>query len=126
MKMKPSVALALLAMAAVLTFTSCDLGGGKSGPDVQTGTLVVKNNSSYTIYYLYVSSYPVSSWAGAVDQLGTSTIYANGGSFTLVNIPAGYYSFMAQSSGHTVTWLNDSSNYIGAGSTFTWTLVDTL
>jgi hypothetical protein len=90
--------------------------------DPQKGTLVVKNNSSHDVFYLYVAPYPVTSWG--VDRLGTGTIAANGGSFTLSNIPAGNYAFEAIDSSGDIIWQRNSANYIGAGSTYTWTLIN--
>jgi hypothetical protein len=88
----------------------------------QPGTLVVQNNSSYVVYYLYVAPYPVTAWG--VDRLGSGTIAANGGSFTLPNLPAGDYAFKATDSNGSHVWQRNSANNIGEGSTYTWTLVN--
>ncbi len=54
--------------------------------------LVVVNNSSYTIGYLFVSPSSDSTWGS--NQLGTFVI-SPGDSFTIENIPDGIYDFLA-------------------------------
>lgn len=49
----------------------------------------IRNNSSWDIHYLYLSLTSDDEWG--VDQLGDDVIEANGGEFTLTDIPCGAY-----------------------------------
>lgn len=111
---------AALVLAATVILVGCDEagaddGGGSSGGS--NATLVVQNDSSYTIMYLYVSPSSSSSWG--TDQLGSSTI-APGASFTLNNIPPDVYDLWAENStGYDYVRANE---VFSAGVTKTWTL----
>ncbi len=60
-----------------------------TGGEANSSDVTIVNDSNYTIYYLYVS--PTSDNMWGEDQLGSEVISANGGSFTLTNIPCDSY-----------------------------------
>lgn len=91
-----------------------------SSPNTQKATVIVQNNSSYSIYYLCYSLSSESTWGP--DLLGTSTIHA-GASYTISGIPAGTYDFRAQTSQKALTAIYSNVS-IEAGTNFTWTLED--
>jgi len=119
MKYKNKILSTVLILFLTITFIGCDLLGddGSSGTTVSNATLVVVNNSSYDIYYLYVSPSSSSEWGN--NQL-TSTLYS-GYSFTLNNIPPGEYDLHADASG--ITWTR-ANQMLNEGATWTWTLID--
>jgi len=82
-----------------------------------TGSLKVVNNSSYTIYYLYVSPSGATTWGS--DQLSTYTILP-GYSYTLNLIP-GTYDMRAESTNSTYYW-QQFNIPITANNTYTWSL----
>jgi hypothetical protein len=84
---------------------------------VATGSLKVVNNYNYPITELYVAGSTSSTWGA--NQL--SAPIPVGGSFTVTNIPAGNYDFLAYSS-NGASW-NRWGQTIAAGTLFTWTLV---
>lgn len=67
-------------------------GGGSSGGSVSGVTLTIINNSGRDIWYLYIIPQNSANWGS--DQLGSDTI-PNGTSYTITNIPPGYYDLRA-------------------------------
>jgi hypothetical protein len=51
--------------------------------------VVIKNNSSWEIHNLFISSVDTQEWGP--DQLGDDVISAGGGTYTLTDIPCGAY-----------------------------------
>lgn len=88
---------------------------------VTTARLVVRNQSSYSIWYLYLGVCG-GSWSG--DQLGANVINP-GGQFTLSGIPPGCWYFRADTSAAVNRrWQTPSGVTLTAGQTYTWTLVN--
>jgi hypothetical protein len=86
-----------------------------------TARLVVRNQSSYTIWYLYLGACG-GQWSN--DQLGASTI-PPGGQFTLSGIPPGCWYFRAETSASVnVRWTTPSGVQLSPGQAYTWTLVN--
>ena len=110
----------LLILILAFVFLGCDLLGddGSSGTTVSNATLVVVNNSSYDIYYLYVSLSTLSSWGN--NQM-TSVLYP-GYTYTLNEIPPGEYDLWAEDNSGTY-WERYYEN-LTDGETWTWTLID--
>jgi hypothetical protein len=103
----------VLSLVCGLALTSCG-GGGSSGP----ATLEVRNNTSTSIWYLYVSPSTDSTWGP--DQLGANII-APGGTFRLTGITCDrQYDLRVDSSSSqmAVRW----NVYFGCGSTIQWTI----
>ncbi len=122
MKRVVRFALVFIALAGLVLLVGCDeagtsdSGGGGGG----SASLRVNNNSSYTVWYLYVRPSTSSSWGP--DQLGASTTISPGGSFLLTNIPAGInYDLRADSSSGNWTRYGVPMT---SGGTFTWNLVN--
>jgi hypothetical protein len=86
---------------------------------LEGATLKVINNTTDSIYYLYISPVTSSDWGP--DLLGSGTIAA-GATYYIYNIPPGYYDLKAESSGNVV--IETVSNYyFQDNSTITWTVV---
>jgi hypothetical protein len=85
------------------------------------GSLRVVNSTSYTITQLFVS--PASQGTWGADQLPTTI--PPGGSFTVVDIPAGTYDLKAVASDGTTFWQTNGIT-IPASGTYTWTLLPAL
>lgn len=82
-----------------------------------SASLKVVNNSSYTLYYLYLS--PCGSTVWGPDLLGNDRIPI-GYTATLRNIPCGQcYDMKVETSGHSIG-ATRYNNYFSCGSTFTW------
>ena len=100
---------------------SSGAGGGSSTPPTtsngdQSATLHVQNNSSYPVFYLYVSPCGSDSWGG--DQLAENVISA-GQAFNLNGIPDGCYDFLAEAPDG---YWDRYGTQLGAGQTFDWSL----
>lgn len=108
---------ALVVGLVVLMLGGCSLFSGIFGGNA---SFRVQNNSSYTIFYLYVSPSSVTTWGS--DQLGLSTI-APGASFTLNNLTPGNYDSKVTDSSD--SWYRE---YYGwsfvAGTTTTWNVTN--
>ena len=88
-----------------------------NGPN--TGWLRVVNSSSYTVWDFYLKKAGASSWGSDLLQTYIST---GGFTWTLKDIPSGYYDAEADTSG-TFYW--QSFNFdITAGATRSWTLIN--
>jgi hypothetical protein len=72
----------------MLSLIACRFGGGGAEPEDKTSDLVVINESSQDICYLYLSSVDEETWGE--DQLEDDIIEARQ-RFTLEGIPAGVY-----------------------------------
>jgi hypothetical protein len=96
----------------------CEVGETTSCPNDCPAILKTQNNSSYTIYYLYVAKCGSTEWG--VDQTGAGYI-SPGSAFTLSGVPPGCYNFRAQNSS-TIYWQTSSPVTLQPSSTFTWTL----
>lgn len=93
--------LALLALMTLALGCGSSDGAPTSGPASAGSTsaeLLLVNQTSQAVYYLYVSPCAQSTWGG--DQLG-SRVVPSGGTFTVNNIPPGCYDLRAEASGHT-------------------------
>jgi hypothetical protein len=86
-----------------------------------TARLLVRNNSSYTIYYLYLRTCSSSTWSG--DQLGANVIVP-GGTFTLSGIPPGCWFFRAEDAGAAHRWTSPTGTSLVGGQTYPWTLIN--
>jgi hypothetical protein len=82
--------------------------------------LRMTNNSSYTIFYLYVKTCASSAWGQ--EQLGANVV-SPGVSFTISNIPPGCYNFKANDSGLAHTWQSPAVN-LTPGAQYTWTIIN--
>lgn len=85
-----------------------------SGP----ASLVTVNQSTYTVYSLYVATCGATTWGP--DQLGANVIQPNG-QFTLTGIPAGCWQLRAETQGSTRYWQRFNVSF-APGSQLTWTL----
>ena len=85
-----------------------------------TTSLVIDNQSSATICYVYVSPRESDSWGE--DQLGQNTVINSGDSFTLEDIPAGNYDFQALDCDQNV--LDEHYGVDLAPPSFTWSVYD--
>ncbi len=101
-----------LSMLSVLALAACGGGGGQvgttTGPVVAgaTATVVIRNVSRETIYYVYMSPSSDSNWGP--DLLGSSTL-AVGQSLTLSNINGGVWDLrVVDGSGHWKEWRNEN------------------
>jgi hypothetical protein len=95
----------------------CEVGETTSCPADCPSSLKTVNNSSYTVYTLYVARCEDTTWG--VDQTGTGYI-ASGSSFTLNSIPPGCYELKAENT--TTRYWQSQPFQLQPGSTFTWTL----
>ncbi len=94
-------------------------GGGDREPVSSTSSLLLVNDSSISIWYLYVSPSSSSSWGG--DQLGANVV-SPGERFTLRSIPCGQrYDLKVEGSGH-ATLATSYGVYFACGETMTWRL----
>lgn len=95
-------------------------GGGSAGEaSSSVSSLRVVNQSSLTVWYLYVSPSTSSSWGP--DQLGSHVI-SPGGTFTVNDIPCGRnYDLKIEGAGHT-TLATRYGVYFSCGSTMSWRL----
>ncbi len=84
-------------------------------------SMTTQNNSSYTIYHLYIWACGTTSWGP--DQLG-SHIIAPGQSFTITSIPPGCWDFRAETSGAAQWWQTPSGVNLTAMEHYTWTLIN--
>ncbi|MBL9021315.1 MAG: hypothetical protein JNL21_03915 [Myxococcales bacterium] len=82
-------------------------------------TILVANNSSYTICYLYAAPCSSSTWGP--DQLGSSTL-PSGYTIEFSEVPPGCYDFRAESC-DSMYW-ESLGNYIAAGDYYTLTLTN--
>ncbi len=87
--------------------------------DSGSATLRIVNNSSYTIYYVYISPSSSSTWGD--DQLGESTIAP--GYYYDFTLTPDTYDLKAEASGH-VLLATEYSVSFADGETKTWTLSD--
>ena len=78
-------------------------------PPAVPATLVVSNDSPFTVYYLYVSASGESSWGP--DQMRPNAMIHPGGSFVLHGIPAGSWDIMASGSDGTPVWTSDTLGF---------------
>jgi hypothetical protein len=83
---------------------------------VTTYTLIVKNNSNYTVDGMYLRSCGASSWGS--DLLTTSV---SPGQQVSGAEPAGCFDLKAQSTSSNLVWLRYAQTIQGGG-TYTWTL----
>lgn len=95
----------------------CEVGETTSCPADCPASLKTVNNSSYTVYTLYVAKCEDTTWG--VDQTGSGYI-AVGTSFTLNGIPPGCYEFKAENT--TTRYWQSQPVVLQPSSTFTWTL----
>ena len=85
-----------------------------------SATLIVQNDSSETIFYLYVSRSIDPDWGP--DQLGSSTVIDPGESFRLEGIPCGIdYDLMATDA-YDQPLATTFGNRFACGDTLTWRL----
>ena len=98
--------------SATETATSC---ASDCGAKLRT-----QNNSSYTIYYLFVRRCTDSAWS--TDQLSTSI--PPGSAFTLTGIPPGCWYFKANDSGLVHTWLTPTGVTLQQAQEYPWTLIN--
>lgn len=97
-------------------FLACDNNNDSSNNTQESATLVVQNNTSYTIYWLYVSPSSDDSWGQ--DQLGSNVI-SPGSSFRLVGIVPGTYDIRAEVSDRSLYWQKFGISF-SAGATVTF------
>ena len=86
-----------------------------------TATLVIKNQSSYDIWYFYMSYAGTDQWSE--DLLGDDILYS-GYNFTISNIPVGSFDLLARSSSYYNYVWTEYYFSMEAGKTYTWTLYD--
>jgi hypothetical protein len=90
------------------------------GDCVTNAALVVRNQSSYSVWYLYLRPCG-GNWS--TDQLGANIVNP-GAQFTLSGIPPGCWDFRAETSPSVnLYWLRTGTS-LAAGQTFTWTLTN--
>ena len=95
-----------------------ETGGGTGS---STASLRVSNQSSISIWYLYVSPSESSSWGS--DQLGANVL-SPGESFNLTGIPCGRsYDLKVEGSSHN-TLATRWSVYFACGESFNWRLTN--
>jgi hypothetical protein len=100
-----------------------DAGPGEippEDPDPSTATLIVQNDSSQTIFYLYVSPTIESDWGP--DQLGASNVLPPGESFQLNDIPCGVQYDLMAADAYNEPLAATFENYFACGDTLTWRL----
>ena len=97
----------------------CEANEATSCPADCPASLRVQNNSSYTIYNLYVAQC-TGSWGS--DQTGSSYI-PPGYAFTLTGIPPGCWLFRATTAGEQY-WQTPSGVTLAPSTQYTWTLVN--
>ncbi len=73
-------------------------------PPGSPATLVVVNNSPFTVYYLHVSPSGETTWGP--DQMRPSATIPPGGSFVLRGIPTGTWDVLATGNSGTPVWTN--------------------
>ena len=113
---------ATCADCAVCGNAVCEAGEAETCPtDGCSATLIVQNNSSYTIYNLYVRTCDAATWG--VDLTGAAFISPSN-SFTVSAIPPGCYFFRASTSGDAMYWQTPSGIELAPLQTYTWTLVN--
>ncbi|HSN25369.1 MAG TPA: hypothetical protein VLT45_03765 [Kofleriaceae bacterium] len=95
----------------------CEAGEETSCPKDCPASLVVQNNSSYTVYNLYAAPCG-GAWTG--DQTGASYINP-GASFTLTGIPPGCWSFRATTYGDAISWTAPPTT-MAPDTQYTWPL----
>ena len=113
-------ALALLALTTLATACGSSDGATDGSPvaGATTAELMLVNQTSQSVYYLYVSPCSQSTWGA--DQLG-SRVVPSGGSFAVMNIPAGCYDLRAEVSGR-VNIATRRGVEFPRGIRITWTL----
>jgi hypothetical protein len=96
-------------------------GGGGGGSEATTTALTIRNSSSVTIWYAYISPSGNPSWGP--DQLG-SRVLSPGSSIRFTGIPCGRsYDLKVEGSGH-ATLATRYGQYLSCTSEFTWTLTN--
>jgi hypothetical protein len=85
-----------------------------------TATLVVRNDSSATVFYLYVSPSVESSWGP--DQLGSSNVIDPGESFQVNGIPCGQNYDLMATDAYDEPMATSFGNFFACGDTLTWRL----
>ena len=95
----------------------CEAGEETSCPNDCPASLVVQNNSSYTVYNLYAQPCG-GGWTG--DQTGASYINP-GASFTLTGIPPGCWSFRATTYNDALSWTS-SPTTMAPSTQYNWPL----
>lgn len=96
----------------------CETGETTSCPADCPASLVTVNNSSYTVFSLYVAACGATAWG--VDQLGANTI-PPGSQFTLTGIPPGCWQLRGETQGATRYWQRFNVQF-APSSQLTWTL----
>jgi hypothetical protein len=97
------------------TASSCSSDCSSGG----SATLVIENNSSLTVFYLYVAPCSATNWGP--DQLNSNVI-VSGDTFTLGEIPADCYDLRAETQDGGYWEAQDT--YMSGGQTYTWPLTD--
>ena len=103
----------LSVLAAALALTAFALPS-----DSNQGQILVQNQSSHTIYYIYASPCSSSDWGN--DLLG-SDVLPSGRSF-YIDVVAGCWDLRAEAQNGTVTEARGAQ--VGAGQQVPWTLFD--
>lgn len=86
-----------------------------------TAKLRTQNNSSYTIFYLYLRSCSSTTWSA--NQIPT-TVISPGQSLTLTGIPFGCWFFRAEDSGHVHRWENPTGAQLTNNTPYPFTLIN--
>ena len=105
---------------AVCNNNVCETGETTSCPGDCPATLRTVNQSSYTVYSLYVARCEATEWGP--DQTNAGVINA-GSSFTLTNVPPGCWDMRAEGYNGTPYWQRFGVQITALG-TFTWTLTN--
>jgi hypothetical protein len=104
---------ALVLALSVAAFTGCDeITGGDDA------TIVVENNASVTVFYMYISECTDDDWGE--DELGSETIAP--GEEEEFDVDAGCWDLRAEFSDD--TFAEDFGIELDEGDEFTWELVD--
>ena len=112
MTLRRSIGALTLALS-VFAFTGCDdLTGANDA------TIVVENNASVTVFYLYISECSDDDWGN--DELGNETIAP--GEEEEFDVDAGCWDLRAEFSDE--TFAEDYGIDLDEGDEFTWELVD--
>jgi hypothetical protein len=85
-----------------------------------TGTLAVENDSTYTVYHLYL--YDCQGNTDGVDQLGANVL-SPANTFDLVE-PLGCYQMVAQTQTSAESWTSPPYTLATGGQLITWQLFD--